>query len=123
MSRLLKIISQVILLSVIAFAMNRLAAWLNLPISGSILGIILVFTLLKCKIIRLSWIEEGANWLLAEIVLFFIPIAVGIMEYKNMLLHDGFRIAVVIVISTALVMSATGLIAQQIVKMKEQKQS
>jgi len=123
MSRLLKAISQVILLSVIAFAMNRLAAWLHLPIPGSILGIILVFTLLKCKIIRLSWVEEGANWLLAEIVLFFIPIAVGIMEYKNMLLHDGFRIVIVIVISTALVMSATGLIAQQIVKMKEHKQS
>lgn len=114
---------QVILLFFISMAMNQLAELLHLPVPGSILGIIVIFALLKTNIIKLTWIERGANLLLAELLLFFIPSAVGIMKYIPLLESEGVRILVVVVSSTFIVMLSSGLIASQITKRKESKAS
>ncbi|MFD3259240.1 CidA/LrgA family holin-like protein [Paenibacillus lentus] len=114
---------QVILLFFISMAMNQLAELLHLPIPGSILGIIVIFALLKTNVIKLTWIEQGANLLLAELLLFFIPSAVGIIKYIPLLESDGVRILVVVVSSTFIVMLSSGLIASQITKRKESKAS
>lgn len=118
-----KIVMQVAILILISIAMNFLAQWLHLPIPGSILGIIVLFTLLKTNIIKLTWIEQGANWLLAELLLFFIPAAVGVMKYIPLLEHDGVRILIVVISSTVIVMVSSGLVASQIAKRKERKLS
>ncbi|MNI75595.1 Holin-like protein CidA [compost metagenome] len=103
--------------------MNYIAQWLHLPIPGSILGIFVLFALLKTGVIKLDWIEHGANWLLAELLLFFIPAAVGIMKFIPMLEHDGVRIMIVVICSTLIVMISSGLIASRISKRKERKLS
>ncbi|RCX16663.1 holin-like protein [Fontibacillus phaseoli] len=118
-----KIALQVAILVLFSLAMNYLAQWLHLPIPGSILGIIVLFALLKMNIIKLTWIEQGANWLLAELLLFFIPAAVGVMKYIPLLEHDGVQILIVVVSSTVIVMASSGLIASHIVKRKEHKLS
>ncbi len=123
MKMLSKIICQIAILFFISFAMNYIAQWLHLPIPGSILGIFVLFALLKTGIIKLDWIEQGANWLLAELLLFFIPAAVGIMKYIPMLEHDGVRIMMVVIFSTLIVMISSGLIASRISKRKERKLS
>ncbi|WP_230202442.1 CidA/LrgA family holin-like protein [Paenibacillus ihumii] len=114
---------QVVLLFFISIAMNWLAELLHLPIPGSILGIIVIFALLKMNMIKLTWIEQGANLLLAELLLFFIPSAVGIMKYIPLLESDGLRILVVVISSTFIVMLSSGLIASRITKRKESKAS
>ncbi len=118
-----KIVFQVAILILISIAMNFLAEWLHLPIPGSILGIIVLFALLKMNVIKLSWIEQGANWLLAELLLFFIPAAVGVMKYIPLLEHDGVRILIVVISSTVIVMVSSGLIASKITKRRERKLS
>lgn len=110
---------QVTVLFFISIAMNKISQLLHLPIPGSILGIIVIFTLLKTNLIKLAWIEQGANWLLAELLLFFIPSAVGVMKYIPMLESDGVRILIVVVSSTLIVMISSGLIAVRIAKRKE----
>ncbi|OCA92148.1 CidA/LrgA family protein [Pseudobacillus wudalianchiensis] len=117
----LKSIVQIILLCAFSLGMNQLVNWLDLPIPGSILGMFILFILLQTKIIRLEWIELGANWLLAELLLFFIPAAVGIIKYKNVLIDDGLYVTLVIVLSTAVVMACTGLTAKKIAERKEQR--
>lgn len=123
MKMLSKMIVQIAVLFFISFAMNYIAQWLHLPIPGSILGIFVLFALLKTGVIKLDWIEQGANWLLAELLLFFIPAAVGIMKYIPMLEHDGVQIMVVVICSTLIVMISSGLIASRISKRKERKLS
>ncbi|MDA3086516.1 CidA/LrgA family protein, partial [Campylobacter sp. CS_ED1] len=49
-------------------------------------------------------IEYGADLILAELLLFFIPPVVGIIQYQELLIASGLRILLVILISTALVM-------------------
>lgn len=112
-------ILQVTVLFFISIAMNKISQLLHLPIPGSILGIIVIFTLLKTNMIKLAWIEQGANWLLAELLLFFIPSAVGVMKYIPMLESDGVRILIVVVSSTLVVMISSGLIAVRFAKRRE----
>lgn len=116
---LFKGIMQVAILFFISIAMNKIVDVIHLPIPGSILGIIVLFTLLQTRVLKLEWIEQGANWLLAELLLFFIPAAVGVMKYIPMLESDGVRILIVVVFSTFIVMASSGLTASRIAKRKE----
>ncbi|GED14449.1 holin [Aneurinibacillus migulanus] len=123
MVTIMKGIGQIILLCVFSLIMNKLVEVLHWKIPGSILGIIVIFILLQTKIIRLEWIELGAKWLLAELLLFFIPSAVGIIKYQHILVDNGVRVVFVIILSTVAVMACTGLLANKIAKRKEQKSS
>ncbi|MCG7378372.1 CidA/LrgA family holin-like protein [Paenibacillus sp. ACRSA] len=112
-------ILQVAILMAFSLLMNQLAGALHLPIPGSILGMVVLFLLLQTGVVKLRWIEVGAAWLLGELLLFFIPSAVGIMNYMPMLEHDGLQILFIVLLSTFLVMVCTGLVATQIAKRKE----
>jgi len=103
--------------------MNRLAVWMHLPVPGSILGIFVLFLLLHFRIVKLEWVELGANWLLAELLLFFIPAAVGVMNYIPLLEQDGIRILAVVILSTLIVMVSSGLLAGALSKRKESRAS
>ncbi|KQY82114.1 holin [Paenibacillus sp. Root52] len=112
-------ILQVAILMAFSLLMNQLAGALHLPVPGSILGMVVLFLLLQTGVVKLRWIEVGAAWLLGELLLFFIPSAVGIMNYMPMLEHDGLQILFIVLLSTFLVMVCTGLVATQIAKRKE----
>ncbi|RUT33389.1 CidA/LrgA family holin-like protein [Paenibacillus zeisoli] len=112
---------QIAILFFISMAMNKIVDLLHLNIPGSILGIVVIFTLLKTGVVKLEWIEKGANWLLAELLLFFIPSAVGVMKYIPMLESDGVRILIVVIFSTFIVMASSGLTASRIAKRKEKQ--
>ncbi|MBP2001906.1 holin-like protein [Paenibacillus shirakamiensis] len=114
-------ILQVGLLFLISIAMNTLVDLMHIPIPGSIVGIVLIFILLQTRVIRLEWIERGANWLLAELLLFFIPSAVGVMKYIPLMETDGLRILVVVIFSTFAVMLSAGLTASGITRRKEKR--
>ncbi|MFP7463590.1 CidA/LrgA family holin-like protein [Bacillus safensis] len=112
---------QIMALFIFAKFMNVLAAFLHLRIPGTILGILVIFLLLHFKIIQLKWIELGAVWLLGELLLFFIPSAVGVIDYGKLLSQSGTSIVLVVLISTFVVMLSTGIMTQMIAKRKERK--
>lgn len=121
MRKWIKIIAQAAFFVVVSILMNALVAWLGLTIPGSIIGMFVVFFLLQMKWLRLEWVEAGASFLLAELLLFFIPPSVGIISYRNLMLHEGVQIFFVIAIGTAIVMASSGLVAQRIAKRKEMR--
>ncbi|AWB47075.1 holin [Paenibacillus sp. CAA11] len=123
MKTLLIGIVQVAVLFLLSMGMNKLAELLHLRIPGSILGIILVFILLQTKVIKLEWVEIGASWLLAELLLFFVPSAVGVMKYIPLLENEGLQILLVVLFSTLTVMLSSGMVASRIAKRKENKTS
>ncbi|WP_046227576.1 CidA/LrgA family protein [Paenibacillus dauci] len=112
-------ILQVAALMAFSELLNRLADWLHLPVPGSIIGIALLFILLQSGVVKVEWIDLGASWLLAELLLFFIPSAVGVMNYIPMLEQDGVRIIAIVICSTILVMVSSGLLAALMSKRKE----
>ncbi|KAA6451130.1 CidA/LrgA family holin-like protein [Bacillus swezeyi] len=123
MKTFIKGIGQVALLFIFARLMNLLVEVLHIKIPGSIIGIIVIFALLHFKVIKLEWIEIGALWLLAELLLFFVPSAVGIMNYGELLKEFGTSIILVVLLSTFVVMVSTGMLTQMIAKRKERKKT
>ncbi len=123
MAAFVKTLGQVLFFVLVSWLLNGLTALLHLPVPGSILGIVLVFVLLQLKIIRIEWIDLGAKWLLAEMLLFFIPAAAGMVQYQSLLLENGLPIMLVLVCSLVVVMLSAGLVAQAIVKRKERTPS
>jgi holin-like protein len=58
---------------------------LNIAFPAPILGIIILFILLKSGIIKENWIESFCNFMLKNMILFFIPIFVGIITYTDLI--------------------------------------
>lgn len=114
---------QVAGLTVFSMLVNSLTPYLHIPIPGSIIGMILLFALLESGIIRLNWIEVGASWLLAELLLFFIPSAIGVMNYSKLLEANGLQILGVVLVGTFAVMASSGLLTGAIFKVKERRGS
>nr|WGE04826.1 CidA/LrgA family holin-like protein [Bacillus subtilis] len=122
MKKLLLTVIQIALLFIFARLINWVTALLHINIPrSSIIGIVILFTLLHFNIIKLEWIELGATWLLGELLLFFIPSAVGVIEYGDIMSKFGVSILLVVIISTFVVMVSTGTLTQLIAKRKEKK--
>ncbi|WP_155220260.1 CidA/LrgA family protein [Terrilactibacillus tamarindi] len=119
MIKVFKIVIQVAVLYFFAIIGNLLSLLLHLPISGSIIGMFIVFALLYFKILPISKIEMGASFLLAEMLLFFVPSAVGILQYKEAIFNYGTQFLLVICLSTITVMIVTGIVAERFSRQKE----
>ncbi len=109
---ILKCIAQIGGLLGISLLGNKITQVFDLHFPGSILGILFIFLLLEAKIISLEWVETGANLLIAELILFFIPSAVGVVQYKQLIITNGASFGFVIFLSTVTVMISTGLLAE-----------
>lgn len=112
MKKMMRIVIQVLFLYAFALIGNGLVEVFHLPISGSIVGMFLVLGLLYSNVLKLPAIEEGAGFLMSEMLLFFIPSAVAIIQYKDQILQHGSQFLIVIILSTITVMIVTGLVAQ-----------
>ncbi|MDY0409897.1 CidA/LrgA family protein [Virgibacillus soli] len=118
MKKLGIIIIQVLFLHVFLFLGMALKHVLSLPIPGSMFGLLLLFLALSFRIVKIEWVEQGASWLMAELLLFFVPSAVGIVNYQQIMSMQGLEIVLLITISTIIVMGLTGLTADKIAARK-----
>ncbi|WP_042460621.1 CidA/LrgA family holin-like protein [Neobacillus dielmonensis] len=116
------IILQVLFLHVFLILGAALKQIVPIPIPASMFGLVLLFLALCLKIVKLEWVEKGANWLLAELLLFFVPSAVGIINYKEIFSFLGAEIVILIGISTIVVMGLTGIIAEKTAVFKRREQ-
>lgn len=80
---------------------------LNLPISAAVTGLFILLICLISGILKLEWIKVGSDFILGELVLFFIPCLVGLTQYQSLFLDQGWKLFVVIFLGTACVMVFT----------------
>ncbi|MGP1667709.1 MAG: CidA/LrgA family protein [Rhodanobacter sp.] len=106
----LALVWQVVLLTVLWFACDALARGLHLPLPGSVLALGVLLVMLALGAVPLDSLSRGADWLLAEMLLFFIPAVMAVSQHTTLLRHEGVRIVAVILIGTVLVMAATALL-------------
>jgi holin-like protein len=116
------IVLQVLFIHVFLFLGAALKEVIPLPIPASMFGLILLFLALYFKFVKLEWVEKGAKWLMAELLLFFVPSAVGIVNYDDILSLQGAEIVLLIGISTVIVLGMTALVAEKITGRKRGEQ-
>jgi holin-like protein len=121
--KIIKIIGQIGLIHLFLFLGAAVKAVVPVPIPASMIGLLILLLALLLGIIKLEWIEQGGNWLLAELLLFFIPSAVGIVNYEEMFSWQGIESVLLIGISTFIVISTTAFIAEKITNWKKEELS
>lgn len=108
----MNILKQWILILFVYFLGEVAAKSLSLPIPGNIMGMIFLFLFLVTGVIKLEKIEDAAKSILGNLAFLFIPAGVGLMNYFGIISNYVAQILFIVVITTFIVMSCTGLTVQ-----------
>lgn len=102
--------AQVLLIVLVWLVCDQLSCRLHLPVPGSLLAMALLLAMLLAGVVPAASLRRGADWLLAEMLLFFIPAVMAVWEHLPLMRQQGGRILVVILVGTLLVMGTTALL-------------
>ncbi|MDW3685769.1 CidA/LrgA family protein [Cupriavidus sp. CV2] len=112
-------LTQVMALSALWLLADWLRGRLGLPLPAGLLGLLALAVLLFSGAVRGGWVRRGADWLLGEMLLFFIPAVLAVVQYPELVRHQGWRICAVIALSTLAVMVVTALVVEQVVRLEQ----
>lgn len=90
-----------------------------IPLPGNVLGMILLAAALFFGWVKLSWIEEAAQWLLGHMMLFFTPLIVGVILVFPQFESQMVPLIAGLVGSTVIVMLVTGWSVQALHRQKQ----
>lgn len=86
-----------------------LANYFAWPVPGGVVGLVMLLLLLAARLVEPEWLQGGVRLLLGEMLLFFIPALLSLLDYGPLLRQEGVRILLAILLSTVLTMVATAL--------------
>lgn len=116
MKSALRIAVEVVALAGIWFAATALSQGFIPALPGSVLGMGALLLALASGWIKPDWLMAGSRWLLGELLLFFIPAVIAIVNYGDFVRLHGLAILAVIVLSTVAAMIATALAVEAITR-------
>ena len=116
--RAVKVLAQVALLSAIWIAMDVARQHFGWSMPAGLIGFGLLAVGLFSGLVKVQWLQGGTHWLMAEMLLFFVPAMLVVTEYPDLIRHQGLRILAVIVASTACVMAATALAVDRVYRLE-----
>lgn len=119
----MKIIKQMMIIATITFVGELLNLILPLPVPGSVYGMILLFLCLQMNIIKLSQIEETADFLIAIMPIMFISPCVSLVDSVGSIADSIPALVCICIITTITTMSVTGIVAQVIIQKRRKRES
>lgn len=106
---ILKILTQIGIIFGICWISQCIEQGLPFTMPASIIGMVLLLTLLGLRIVKTEHIQEKSDFLLANLPLFFVPAVVSIMKYVDVLRSNLLALIVVCVVSMVVTFAATVL--------------
>lgn len=82
-------------------------------VSGSVIGMILLFAALAVGAVKPEKVRDISRMLLSNMAMFFIPLGVGVIAAYDLLAANLWSIAVAAAVSTLLVIAAVGIVQQK----------
>ena len=114
----MQVMLQVALLSAIWVAMDVARQHFGWSMPAGLIGFALLAVGLFSGLVKVQWLKRGTNWLLAEMLLFFVPAVLVVTEYPELIAHQGLRILAVIVTSTLCVMVSTAWAVDRVYRLE-----
>ncbi|QQE73091.1 CidA/LrgA family protein [Brevibacillus composti] len=108
----MKIIRGIIVLLAFYGAGVLLAKWLHIPLPGNIIGMLMLTLALTTGVVKLDWVEQASELLIRHMMLFFVPILVGVASYLGIIAENPIGLLLAMVLGTACVMVVTGRVIQ-----------
>ncbi|GBG55340.1 holin-like protein CidA [Sporomusaceae bacterium FL31] len=98
---------------------NQIVQWAKIPVPGTVVGMILLFVLLSAGIVKLEYVQVATDFLLKHMLFFFVPIAVGLMNWGGLFWNNGLILAAAIVFSALVPFFAVGHLGQKLSRSKK----
>lgn len=89
---------------------NLLSGLLGGFMPGSVIGMLLLFVSLLTGIVKDRWIRQVATFLTDNMMIFFMPAFMGIMDLWGVIKMNLWAWVAILILSTALVLVATGVV-------------
>ncbi len=112
----MKYMKQFGIIILIALSGEFLEKLLPLPVPGSIYGLGIMLALLMSGLLKVEAVKESADFLIEIMPLMFIPAAVGLLDSYHELEGIFLPLAVVVAVTTVVVMAVTGKCAQGMIR-------
>ncbi|WP_369302169.1 CidA/LrgA family protein [Pseudomonas sp. N2-5-1-1] len=109
-----RLLIELVVLLAIYFLGTQLAVWLAWPIPGGVVGLGLLLATFSTGLVKPAALQLGAGVLMAEMLLFFIPALMSLLDYGGLVRNDGWRILLVIGFSTLSVMLVTAFTVEMV---------
>lgn len=101
---------------------GQIASWLGWPIPGGVMGLALLLILFASGVLKPAMLQLGAGWLMAEMLLFFIPALMSLLDYGALIREEGWRILLVIAVSTLMVMIVTAMTVEIVCRWRQRRE-
>ncbi|MQT14981.1 CidA/LrgA family protein [Segnochrobactrum spirostomi] len=102
-------LAQAVLLIIVWQAGDIVARTTGVPIPGGVIGLFIALALLASHRVSAISLRRGAMWLLAEMLLFFVPAVPAVLDHPELFGWLGLKIVAVILVGTCAVMGVTAL--------------
>jgi holin-like protein len=101
----------------------QMAVWFAWAIPGGVIGMVLLLLAFALGVVKPAALQMGAGLLMAEMLLFFIPALMSLLDYGGLLRSDGWRILLVIGVSTLMVMLVTAFTVELVVRLRRSREA
>ena len=112
----MRYLGQFSIILLFSLAGEALHALLPLPVPASIYGIVLLLACLMAGVVRVDAIREVSSFLIEIMPVMFIPAGVGLMASWSALRPIVVPVAVIMVVSTFVVMAVSGWATQAVIR-------
>lgn len=96
---------------------------LDLPVPANVLGLLILFGALCLGWLKLSDVEDTADFIIQHLALFFMPPTVGIMIYFDLLTSSFLKIFVPLLTSILIGFFVAGQVTQLVIRTLERRRS
>ncbi|MBR4074459.1 MAG: CidA/LrgA family protein [Firmicutes bacterium] len=93
----------------------------GLPVPANVLGLLFLLLFLVLRWIRLSDVEDVADFIIGHLALIFVPSAVGIMEYFGLFQANFIKIMIPWLLACVVGYAVTGWATQAAIRAQERK--
>ena len=115
----MKYVFQFCIVMIFVLMCELMEHFIPLPIAGSIYGLILLFFALVLRIVKLSWVEDIANWFHSIMALFFVAPAVAVIDIWADISDIWWILVLLMVVAYLVTMITTGVTADTLIEKRE----
>lgn len=109
-----RLLAELTLLLIFFVLGRQLVIWFHLPIPAGVVGMVLLLVVFAIGWLKPEQLQKGAALLMGEMLLFFIPALMSLLDYGALFKTQGWKIILVILLSTVLVMLGTAITVELI---------
>ena len=119
----MKILKQVGILFGLCWISMCIETMLPITFPASVIALAIVLILLIARVIQVDHIREKSDFLLGNMPFFFIPAAVGIIEYQELIRSTGLAFIVICTVSMVVTFAATAWSVQVTMRIIDRRRS